>query len=71
MALTHEETVGQLKSASVAFDHLFSNRLPEAKDAFTAEDTPFHLMGLGVCSFLEAALGMEVIILSFNESFVS
>lgn len=60
MALNREETIAQLNSASVAFDHLFSNRLPQAKDAFAAEDTPFHLMGLGVCSFLEAALGMEV-----------
>ena len=24
------------------------------------DDSPFHLLGMGVCAFLEAALGMEV-----------
>jgi len=50
----------QLQSATKGFDHLFSNEIVEARVAFTAEESPFHLLGLGVCTFLEAALGMEV-----------
>ena len=49
-----------LVSASKGFDDLFSNRLADARSHFTAEGTPFHLLGLGTCAFLEAALGMEV-----------
>ncbi len=57
------EQTAALRSATAGFDHLFANRMDDAKVAFQdAEhpDSPFHLMGLGVCSFLEAALGMEV-----------
>ena len=50
----------QLESASKGFDHLFQNELKLAKDVFGSEESAFHLTGMGVCSFLEAALGMEV-----------
>lgn len=53
-----------LVSASAGFDHLFSNRLAEARSQFATDTTPFHLLGLGVCAFMEAALGMEVRYLS-------
>lgn len=50
----------QLVSATKGFDHLFANEIEDARTTFAADDSPFHLLGLGVCSFLEAALGMEV-----------
>lgn len=49
-----------LRSASEGFDMLFSNRLADARTHLAKEESPFHLLGLGVCTFLEAALGMEV-----------
>lgn len=49
-----------LLSASVGFDHLFANRIAEARTQLSKDESPFHLLGLGVCAFLEAALGMEV-----------
>lgn len=52
-----------LRVASEGFDLLFANNLVGAVDLFGADghqDSPFHLMGLGVCAFLKAALGMEV-----------
>ena len=49
-----------LLAASEGFDHLFSNRLQDARSHFAGDGTPFHLLGLGTCAFLEAALGMEV-----------
>ncbi|THU91198.1 hypothetical protein K435DRAFT_674578 [Dendrothele bispora CBS 962.96] len=50
----------QLEEATRAFDRLFTNEIVEAKEKFSANpDSPFHLIGLGVCVFLEAALGME------------
>jgi len=50
-----------LRSATVGFDHLFANDIDEAKKAFASEEgSPFHLLGLGVIAFLQAALGMEV-----------
>ncbi|KAJ7290503.1 hypothetical protein C8J57DRAFT_1276000 [Mycena rebaudengoi] len=48
-----------LLSANKGFDHLFANDIAAARTAFGAADTPFHLLGLGVCAFLAAALGME------------
>lgn len=60
MSSLEEENVLQLRSATKGFDHLFSNEIVEARGAFSAHDSPFHLLGLGVCAFLEAALGMEV-----------
>jgi hypothetical protein len=51
-----------LQSATKGFECLFNNEIDEAKRIFNAEpDSPFHLTGNGVCAFLEAALGMEVI----------
>lgn len=55
-----EETATQLVSATKGFDYLFSNDIAPAKELFSKEDTPFHLLGLGVCAFLEAALSLEV-----------
>ncbi|KAF7986637.1 hypothetical protein HWV62_26454 [Athelia sp. TMB] len=52
-------TASELRSATAAFDALFANRIAPAKRAFAAADSPFHLLGQGVCAFLEAALGME------------
>ncbi|TFL07447.1 outer membrane protein Iml2/Tetratricopeptide repeat protein 39 [Pterulicium gracile] len=54
-----EETATQLVSATKGFDYLFSNDIAPAKELFSKEDTPFHLLGLGVCAFLEAALSLE------------
>ncbi|KAF8967258.1 hypothetical protein BDZ97DRAFT_1804125 [Flammula alnicola] len=48
-----------LLSATKGFDYLFSNDIVSAREHFKQRDDPFHLMGLGVCAFLEAALGME------------
>ncbi|KAJ7478215.1 hypothetical protein FB451DRAFT_1241639 [Mycena latifolia] len=48
-----------LASANAGFDALFANQIAPARTAFQSADTPFHLLGLGVCAFLEAALGME------------
>ncbi|KAL5513993.1 hypothetical protein ACEPAG_2754 [Sanghuangporus baumii] len=48
-----------LVSATEGFDHLFSNRLPEARTQFSSNNSPFHKLGLGVSAFMEAALGME------------
>lgn len=49
-----------LVSASKGFDYLFANQIEEARKQLSDDDSPFHLLGLGVCAFLEAALGMEV-----------
>lgn len=49
-----------LLSATKGFDYLFSNDIVTAREHFKKHDDPFHMMGLGVCAFLEAALGMEV-----------
>jgi hypothetical protein len=50
-----------LASATKGFDLLFSNDIVGSRDHFAYKpDDPFHLMGSGVCAFLEAALGMEV-----------
>lgn len=48
-----------LRSATQGFDHLFANDIDAAKKAFESEGAPFHLLGLGVVAFLQAALGME------------
>ncbi|KAJ3510909.1 hypothetical protein NMY22_g15821 [Coprinellus aureogranulatus] len=48
-----------LESATEAFGHLFANDIKASKEQFSGKDDPFHLMGLGVCVFLEAVLGME------------
>ncbi|KAG9313319.1 hypothetical protein JVU11DRAFT_5623 [Chiua virens] len=51
-----------LRAATKGFDLLFANDLFGAVDLFgddSYRDSPFHLIGLGVCAFLKAALGME------------
>ncbi|TDL16298.1 hypothetical protein BD410DRAFT_795499 [Rickenella mellea] len=53
------QKVAALNSATEGFDHLFSNNLSGAQAQLAADDSPFHLLGLGICTFLEAALGME------------
>lgn len=60
MATTSEQVAQELLSAAKGFDLLFSNDLDEAIKTFSAESSPFHQLGAGVCAFLEAALGMEV-----------
>ncbi|THH08276.1 hypothetical protein EW145_g2807 [Phellinidium pouzarii] len=53
-----------LVSASKGFDLLFANQINEARSQFQTDGSMFHLMGLGVCAFLEAALGMETGLMS-------
>ncbi|EJD00336.1 uncharacterized protein FOMMEDRAFT_159009 [Fomitiporia mediterranea MF3/22] len=48
-----------LLAATKGFDHLFSNRLADAREQFASDDSPYHLLGQGVCAFMQAALGME------------
>ncbi|KAG6911431.1 hypothetical protein DXG01_016528 [Tephrocybe rancida] len=48
-----------LESATRGFDYLFCNDLNRAKGHFAGKDDPYHLLGQGVCAFMEAALGME------------
>ncbi|KAI6115400.1 outer membrane protein Iml2/Tetratricopeptide repeat protein 39 [Pisolithus croceorrhizus] len=57
-----QDTEETLRLATQGFDLLFANDLEAAVDVFATEgqgNSPFHLMGLGVCAFLKAALGME------------
>ncbi|KAF9269546.1 hypothetical protein L218DRAFT_953162 [Marasmius fiardii PR-910] len=54
-----KDPVQQLQAATQAFDFLFDNDVIQAKAAFAADDSPFHLVGMAACVFLEAALGME------------
>lgn len=58
--IIEEETTKSLRLATTGFDCLFANDLQGAREVFSSADSPFHLLGLGVCAFLEAALGMEV-----------
>ncbi|KAJ7738123.1 hypothetical protein B0H16DRAFT_1325584 [Mycena metata] len=65
LPITPAETAKALASANRGFDYLFANEIGLARETFGGADTgvvevsPFHLLGLGVCAFLEAALGME------------
>ncbi|KAJ6566692.1 hypothetical protein B0H19DRAFT_1138397 [Mycena capillaripes] len=58
-----DPTTLALAAANAGFDHLFANNIALARLAFSPpsphSDSPFHLLGFGVCAFLEAALGME------------
>ncbi|KAI6138074.1 outer membrane protein Iml2/Tetratricopeptide repeat protein 39 [Pisolithus tinctorius] len=57
-----DDTEEMLRLATQGFDLLFANDLEAAVNVFVAEsqeNSPFHLVGLGVCAFLKAALGME------------
>ncbi|KAJ7184840.1 hypothetical protein C8R46DRAFT_882832 [Mycena filopes] len=62
---TPGSTAAALAAANRGFDHLFANEIGLARGVFSGiadgaeEVSPFHLLGLGVCAFLEAALGME------------
>ena len=56
-----EETTRHLLEVTAGFNALFANDLKKARDTFGSNESPFHLLGSGVCAFLEAALGMEVI----------
>ena len=49
-----------LESATKGFDLLFSNNIVGGRKHFAGKEDPFHILGQGVCAFLEAALGMEV-----------
>ncbi|EGN95882.1 hypothetical protein SERLA73DRAFT_113602 [Serpula lacrymans var. lacrymans S7.3] len=59
-----QELEAKYRSASEGFDHLFSNQLISARETFSEQESPFHLLGLGVCAFLEAALGMETTLMA-------
>jgi hypothetical protein len=50
-----------LKSAADGFDQFFAGNVGTARQVFekNAQD-PYHQLGLAVCSFLEAAMSMEV-----------
>ncbi|PSR77603.1 hypothetical protein PHLCEN_2v7793 [Hermanssonia centrifuga] len=54
-----DETATELQSATTGFDALFANDIVLAREIFSSTDSPFHILGAGVCAFLEAALGME------------
>jgi hypothetical protein len=54
------ENAASLQSAANGFDHVFSNEILLARHVFSSKNDPYHLIGLAVCGFLEAALGMEV-----------
>ncbi|KIO06758.1 hypothetical protein M404DRAFT_138095 [Pisolithus tinctorius Marx 270] len=59
LALDTEE---MLRLLTRCLDLLFANELEAALEVFSAEgqeSSPFHLLGLGVCSILKAVLGME------------
>lgn len=58
-----EETTQSLRVATTGFDALFANDIDKAREIFGTDGSPFHLLGAGVCAFLEAALGMEVRVL--------
>ena len=67
MSMSPEQLhAAQLEAASKGFDFLFSDKIEEAIQVFSADESPFHLAGMGVCTFLEAALGLEVWILVAN-----
>lgn len=51
-----------LLNVAKGFDYLFSDDIASAKKHFEPHNDPLHLLGLGVCAFLEAALAMEVFI---------
>jgi Protein of unknown function (DUF3808) len=55
-----EEAIADLKSATLGFDHIFSNQLDKAEELFKTNDSALHLLGSGACAFLQAALSLEV-----------
>ena len=60
--------MNNLRTASTGYDALFSNDLEKARIIFGTKDSSLHLLGVGVCTFLEAALGMEVRCLSLHRT---
>lgn len=56
MAMKYTEISEALASSTQGFDHLFSDEIADAREAFSKDQTPLHLLGLGVTSFLEASL---------------
>ena len=62
---TDHSNAQSLLSATDGFDYLFSNDIDSARTHFQSHDDPFNLLGTGICAFLEAALGMEVCIMTF------
>jgi hypothetical protein len=63
-SIAEHPNAAMLQNVAKGFDHLFSDDIASAKKHFQPHDDPLHLLGLGVCTFLEAALGMEVLICS-------
>ncbi|KAF9449736.1 hypothetical protein P691DRAFT_774496 [Macrolepiota fuliginosa MF-IS2] len=57
--MDHNLELDALNDANKGFSQLFENDIAGARNTFSGSDDPFHLLGLGVCSFLQAALGME------------
>jgi hypothetical protein len=60
LTMSDPNPAARIQAASKGFDHLFQNEFQQALDTFAEDDSPFHLTGMGVVTFLEAALGMEV-----------
>ncbi|KAI6104321.1 outer membrane protein Iml2/Tetratricopeptide repeat protein 39 [Pisolithus sp. B1] len=55
-------TEEMLRLSAQGFDLFLANNLEAAVDVFAAEgqdSSPFHLMGLGICTFAKAVLSME------------
>lgn len=53
--------VDDLTDAIKGFDALFNDSIDDARDIFKARDSAFHQLGFAALSFIEAALGFEVL----------
>ncbi|KAG8697176.1 hypothetical protein FRC08_006689 [Ceratobasidium sp. 394] len=53
------QTLKDLHDATTGFNALLNDDVEGAKKALSEGNSPFHLLGLGVVNFLQAALGME------------
>ncbi|KAJ7339872.1 hypothetical protein DFH08DRAFT_1013384 [Mycena albidolilacea] len=59
-ATIHPFSMRPATGTAVSATGLFANDIAPARTAFSTDATsPFHLLGLGLGAFLEAALGME------------
>lgn len=56
---SQEATIKDLRDASDGFRAMLNDDVDGAKKALSEGNSPFHLLGLGVVNFLQAALGME------------
>ncbi|QRV74891.1 mitochondrial outer membrane protein IML2 [Ceratobasidium sp. AG-Ba] len=56
---SQETTLKDLSDATTGFKALLNDDVEGAKKALSEGNSPFHLLGLGVVNFLQAALGME------------